>query len=812
MLKFSIPACPKKFIFIPRVKIAIAIISLGWLCSAQENLVFNLHPTTGFRAAHSAQVALPFSQSVPLSKGKLFPKQLMPDIYLSGQLLPGQVKAAAHWSDGSIQWLTVNGVWPQAVPIAEKVVLTLGAASATPLPEPAFNLQQQGNSLIINYAGNLFAKLHLEAAVLPINKPKARDSHDPEDYDTRVQYSWAEPLGALNDNNQEITLQPVIREFLLEQDDGYSLLYRIRGNAGDSTPGQDLEWQIRMRIFRHTPVIRCQTTWFLHWSPEQFALCKAQITAEFPQSWLTGHNNGQSYQLDSSSVSLASAYTGRSFISQGEQKIEAEWPAATRHTWTMSNATQNLGIALPNFTRLGPNRLILSKNQLIFACWDGASGLALDTRRSVEPDEFMMNTYDFDHNASGLAKTSEMTWCLAPTNNAASALAETEALRHGLWFPSRADLVATKALGAWEEETYEKNTEYVEGLTGHLHWLMASRDHWRWNGFINYGDIRTNWSRNGWLRDGKKILHPMVWGMNGRYGWRNGSGEPYSGFLTFGLWAQDREIILFAYDYATHVADVDIMHGRFNVPLENMQGGMHRRNKNHWSGAVQTQYTPSRGLYLLKWLTGNERLDDSLAEIRDFTRRNVQGSVFSASAWQNRYAETHNQQDLQTANELLQVCVKNWEATNAGRDEELKSLRGLAALYAQNFRHSLDWWPIQIEFHRITEDPQYLQDLADRISNDPLEKIKTWDLTIFYAVAYLLDNGYTPEQLGGDKVERMQQAMLKARERYLPIIPREDWNFKTLTAKRATSQTFELGKLVGSAPFVLGLFPTNLEK
>ncbi|NLF92951.1 MAG: hypothetical protein GX564_03600, partial [Oligosphaeraceae bacterium] len=222
--------------------------------------------------------------------------------------------------------------------------------------------------------------------------------------------------------------------------------------------------------------------------------------------------------------------------------------------------------------------------------------------------------------------------------------------------------------------------------------------------------------------------------------------------------------------------------------------------------AVQTQYTPSRGLYLMKWLSGNERLDDTLAEIRGFSRNNVQGSVYCASAWQNRYAETSDPQDLKIADELLQACIRDWQDSNAGRGDELKSLQGLSALYARNFRQSLDWWPIQIEFHRITDDPRYLQDLAERVSSDPLQNLKPHDLTIYYAVSYLLDQGYTPEQLGAEKITRMQQVMLKYSQRYLPMLPREQWNLSTLTAKRAFSESLEFSKLVGCAPLVLGFF------
>ena len=94
------------------------------------------------------------------------------------------------------------------------------------------------------------------------------------------------------------------------------------------------------------------------------------------------------------------------------------------------------------------------------------------------------------------------------------------------------------------------------------------------------------------------------------------------------------------------------------------------------------------------------------------------------------------------------------------------------------------------------------------VSSDPLKNLKPHDLTIYYAVSYLLDQGYTPEQLGVEKITRMQEVLLKYSQRFLPMLPREQWNLSALTAKRAFSESLEFSKQVGCAPFVLGFFPT----
>jgi len=472
--------------------------------------------------------------------------------------------------------------------------------------------------------------------------------------------------------------------------------------------------------------------------------------------------------------------------------------------WTLASPNESsVSLALPSFTRLGPNRLVLRKTGLDIAAWDEGSGLALDLRRIVTRDEFGMGEADFGADAKGMARTIDMTLAWAGSNEAATAIASREARRDWLWLASRDDLIRTQAIAPWQAGAYERNLTYLTCEQAKVHFVLSSRDHWRWNGFVNYGDVRTNWHRRGWP---KGRLHALKWGMHGRYGWRNGSAEPYRGFLTLGLFMNDRAMVLGAFDYARHVVDVDVCHGPFGQALKGDQGGMHRRNKQHWSGDVQMQYTTSRGLYLMSWLTGHERLADTLAEIRDYARRHAGSSIFAAAAWLSRYSETHDAKDLAAAEQLLSATVRSWD----GREKPagLDHLKGMDALYAGNFRAKLDCWPALIEFHRAARDDAYLHAILASVKAHPMLKPGTGDLARYYAIAYLLANGVPESEIGTDKIARFRKA-LKERK-YGETIPRAKWNYQSLVRTyRATYQTAELGWRASFVPLVLRYFDSG---
>ena len=379
--------------------------------------------------------------------------------------------------------------------------------------------------------------------------------------------------------------------------------------------------------------------------------------------------------------------------------------------------------------------------------------------------------------------------------------------------PTRRDLTATGALGPWRDGTYENNRTFFEAVRANLRFVGSSRRRWRWYGFVNYGDVRTNFGRG---RAAKRGIFPRRWSLYGRYGWRNGAAQAYLGFLLGGLFLEDREIALDALAYARHVADVDMIHGSFfRKPLRN-SGAIHRRNRNHWSGVANQQYSPTQGLYLARWLTGHDRLADSLAEARGYAARGAanpdhpfgNNSAFAGAAWICRYRETHDPKDLAMAESRLNDCANFW-----GKYKKDCPLKGLAAMYFHNFRHAFDGYPSLILFHKATGDRRYLDAMVKSLRAHRV-KHPSPHLMSYAAAAYLLANGYGEPDLGEGVAARYREHVRALTPGQLP--PVEKWNYETLVNISLTKlppfgsatyrETTNIGWRASAAPLALTFF------
>jgi hypothetical protein len=394
-------------------------------------------------------------------------------------------------------------------------------------------------------------------------------------------------------------------------------------------------------------------------------------------------------------------------------------------------------------------------------------------------------------------------------------LAYLEATRDTLWLPSQQDITATGSLGPISPDVFESNREYFTGLRANIHFVLASRDHWRWTGAANFGDIRTNF---GTVSNPERGLHPGRWALYGRYGWRKGAAEPYDGMWILSLLLEDREIALAAFDYALHAANIDVAHGSFFSPWSARTGGMHRRNKDHWSGSVQMQYTPSSGLYLTKWLTGHERLDDTLEEVRAYAKgQGASGSAFAASAWIHRYMETHDDNDLQMAKTLLDQSAKSWETIGTGRtapenawgdlDPNVR-LRGLDALYMGNFRLPTNGIPTLIEFYEATDDRLYLETIRNMLQAHGIPSGTNSSLGNYYGLSYLLASGFTEEDVGVSLVTTARERVAKLLDP--PTIPPlHEWEYDTLVnfaLQTGATETTSIGWRAEYSPIVISAF------
>jgi hypothetical protein len=812
------------FVLVALLVLFILLILEKSIALSQGRVNVILRPAHDFLETYSQiQGSIPFYQSIPLERGVWFPSDKAKLIY-EGKSIPAHITPSVLWPDGSVRWLSVDGVWPKELELSTEAYVDLSSENL-----PAWDSNSQGHTLrasgdileLLDDKGIVIAKLAPEAQVLEIKEKKGAQSDDPDYLDEKGQFTWAEPINELNADGKASPLSMRIRECIVELEDQIFTVYRVRGDGGKVAPGSELEWQLRLRVYHNAPVIRLQMTWVFHWNPEKYALASAKWVIDFTDTFSKAGVPSVTQMLDlvQGEARIQSTPDGRStLIHSGREIFKAEFPDPLLHVWLLQSGDTYMSIGSPNGTRLGPNHLSIGSNRIEFAAWSEKLSYGLDLRRTTKPDEYEA---DLTGEAIGLARTVEASLCWASTPEAATGLASIEADRDGLWFPSFKDLVETEAIEPWDIDVIKENHEYFQGLKANIHFVLSSRDIWRWNGFINFGDVRTNFAFGN---NPDRGLNAMHWALHGRYGWRNGSGDVYRGLLTTGLVLQDREILLGAIDYALHVADVDVCHGSFFKKQSGSEGGMHRRNKNHWSGSIQTQYTPSAGLYLAKWLTGHERISETLLEVLEYSKGSSRGSAFPASAWINHYAETHDPRSLDTAKELLADCISFWKSSAGEPVSFWEAILGLFSkrsnllqpdeisfIYKNNFRRISDGITVLVDFHLITGDDLYLDAILESLLSHGLPDSPVPNLSEYYPIAYLLANGVSEESIG---TSLLSKARLQVKE----LIPQKspessEWDYETLVniittllppkADPAYRETASIGGRSAYAPLVM---------
>ena len=785
-----------------------------------------LRPTAG---AIAAQTAMPFYQALPVRRGELYPGHIEEVCGLSlGQdmFIPASLSPAALWPDGSIRWLAVDGVWPSDLTLDTELDVYVDEATSTEPLATVASPPIKGLAVVDDEVHLVTADQRTAVVLAPvaayteITEPKViLPDSVPDD---ERQYAWAEPLKTLNSQGQSRALDLRIREHVIEKDNHVYTVHRLRGDAGDTAPGNGFEWQLRVRIYKDVPVVRLQMSWALHRDPQKYALTQAAWVARFANSFNAAYLPGITSRMNTASDPLIvqADPTGRGIVRHGALDIaQSDWPDAQWHVLLVETGDERagyLGIGTPNLTRLGPNHIGIDDNSVTLASWSDQSGLALDLRPTANADEFGMAVSDADPAGGvGVMLTLESSLVWSSDVDYAETLARLEAVRDTLWLPSQQDITATESLGPISPDVFDSNREYFTGVSANIHFVLSSRDHWRWTGAANFGDIRTNF---GTVSAPERGLHPGRWALYGRYGWRKGAAEPYDGMWITGLLLGDRDIALAAFDYALHVANVDVAHGSFFAPWSARTGGMHRRNKDHWSGSIQMQYTPSSGLYLTKWLTGHELLEDTLKEVRHYAKnQGSSGSAFAASAWIHRYMETHNEDDLQMARVLLDQSAKSWEAVGTSRTQPQDrwgdldpnvTLRGLDALYMGNFRLPTNGIPTLIEFYEATNDRLYLETIRNMLQAHGIPAGTNASLGNYYGLAYLLASGFSEEDIGLDIVNTARQGVARLLDP--PAIPaRRDWDYETLMSfalQTGATETTSIGWRAEYAPVVMSVF------
>lgn len=702
-----------------------------------------------------------FFLTIPLPQGELMDPEGW-EVEMNGQPVATSRRAAVRWPDESVAWLQIEGRLPagvnpvgqgRLVPTAE-TVRDSGVAWKAVLENDEIRLQSQ----IDGQEFRLVPGFRVVPVARQMGERVAHLSYPEDD----GQFLWAAPWSELG-SGQEITLNPVVRQVELEPDGPGSL--RIQGVAGEGS--LQVEWQLRIRPETGSSLLRIDSTVVAHLNPDEHALSHAAWSLksvgqpfELIYEEIAGEG-GEAVPANSNPLFVAAPDGMVAWIQAAFDATVSE--AAASPAWVLQSAGHFTGISFRNLGRLGPAAVEFSPDNVEIRVWDSSQRVALDLRRTGEDEEFGQRGVDLRFNGRGTGRT--LTWFLAAGGGKEAVLEQVSApaRQQTQLFADRATVLRSGVFGWMDDHLLEQAPEFFAGLRANIHFLLRSREHWRWMGFINYGDVRTNFARG---TNETRGLYPGYWARFGRYGWRNGSGDVYHRLLHAGLLMEDPYILEAALDYARHVADVDIQQPSFFAAPKNNQGGMHRRNIDHWSGSVQMQYSPSNGLYLASWLSGDPRISEALEGLRGFARNDGgRTSALAAQAWILRYAETRDPEDLAIAEELLSNLAEWW-----GERNTVEELSDLAAIYAGNFRWVSDGVMTLIPFHQWTGDPKYLEVITEQCmavaraggSYENLAnpgqaaspfKPNTTDL---FAMAYILNQGVSRDLFPETFIDRVE--------------------------------------------------------
>jgi len=165
------------------------------------------------------------------------------------------------------------------------------------------------------------------------------------------------------------------------------------------------------------------------------------------------------------------------------------------------------------------------------------------------------------------------------------------------------------AISPVEKGVYDREEKII---TDCLDWMLFNREHFRWYGMLDYGDLQQCF---------QNVHHHGRWESDyGRWGWFNGDAsgnKPYTALLYHFQRTGRRDIFDMYEAEVLHIIDVDMVNCEEypwnDEGWRDMRGCGHRHNGQHWA----CFYVGSRAMRIayfsqLYYLTGDERLRDAM--------------------------------------------------------------------------------------------------------------------------------------------------------------------------------------------------------
>lgn len=760
------------------IKLLCGMLSLGLLPAfSAQDLITEL-PIPLLESTELPSEPFYLTSGLPLSEGRVVGADDLRIRDKSGKVVPAQFTPLAYWPDGSIKWVSISPVLHPDTVFPLGLYWEQGESSTGEI-----QVEQNGqhvfvdNGLVsVEIAGGTWSvQEHASGESIHARLELDRIMREP----AKVRSGWlAERKKAGAKRQHTYVSSSEATTVTVEESGPTRVVVRMQGRFTAEDGSEFNRYDCRIYVYSGSATVRWQPTWIFDGDPAADSI--GRIEAAVSSDAFLPPDVEAVVGILADEGKQAFAKFKDYVVQDGVDSIrdpDGSQKARLAGWISLSKAGRApINVAVKDFWQNYPSGFSLDHEELKVGLWPGVSDYILDLARSSDGTGDGERGADRDADATGVSKTFDLLLNIGSSTENFSRVAALFDLEP-LFYPGSRYMTGTKVLGEmayYDPRSFPSLEGFYKAAT---HWLLENQRHFNWYGFVDYGDVRTN------FRHGSK-----KWETQGRYGWRHGSGDVPHAFMTQYFRTGDPVAWKVGAPYARHVLDVDTVHHAREDGKQPV-GAMHRRGQDHWSGLVEAQYTYSQGAFLYHYLSGDLRARSVLLE--------------EVAQWQS------GPEAAVSAN-AANTCVRAWEAT--GDPQWLEAAkrqmgRHLNETTYDNFRFASDYVQVLTQYTRLTGDPKGEETIRRRteILMDP----KNW--AYFHPeIGRRGGRLMLPAEMyhrTGDETQYIKHPS-RLLASILPKRPPEEgaWNFDTLTSymssvsMNATTHLSELAR----GPYYLG--------
>ena len=772
-----------------------------------------------------------FYQAVPVAKSA----NLAHGAY--GVQVGGRQLAAHAWPrdynpDGTVRLLAVEGVWPADLTGSR---YNFDLTQPLPVGGEGVSVTQQGDQLLLS-SGHTLAFLF---SYVTVNKPQTfptapphgdKDNLQPPSsamvaYQTYLNFrgrnEWDKALTDAS-TATPVALTPRIRTVTTLRENGVYKITRVRGDGGAAGVGANLEWQLDLKIYKHTGEIKLAFTRVPHWNPELYALTKQELVITSPTPWTnaTVGNNFVTHDLTTPLTIKAKTSAGGGDVAANYNRCQVIKGATVAQTGTPGSNFESLvldgpnplSVAAPRFSWKRPNHIKVDGPVLTLAPWSNLDNAVYDTRLTLDTvNEYDVSaTHDLE-GAYGSAHTARFNLYLGSS----VPLALHNADRRDIWFAPGADWTDRGYFPGVKTSTVIKpeNDDYWCKLLGIVELQrQAAQEVWMFTGQANFGAMPAEYTQE--TDDiGHFVFHTFP--HYGRYGWRKGAMGAY-GLSQLALSRNEREMLMMAVDKAEYQTGTPMgIIPWFQPKYDSELGGSTKRNRDHWSGHRSAQYQEWNHVYFMSWLCGYDWYDVVLDDATEFLSLKTGADVvhrYWNMAFQIRQTPPGPAKDTLIADAHAEVMRigDHWQSQGSPPG----GFPSPANTMWSNFRINLNFRPALLEMYFATGRQSYLDNLAQSFLAHGLQSGYAYRLDGSGELCYLLQNGYTATDVGQANIDLLYTdgyhgtKKLRSQPTLGPKTADRPWTYSYLNDRTRYTDDLYTGIACGEALIVFSyMFP-----